>query len=296
MGRDAPELTTHPVGLDTLDALEGLEALCVFIAENERPLVGAAGYVDWRMCGRLSRLLQENFFTGVAGDSLLVATGGAIGIPRVFALGMGRTGPLPRERVDGLLASAAEVLRKAGDPRGGPGAPPGRGPGARGPARGAAPRVHPDVRWRAGGPAGARRGSSPLIPSVASGQGQMGRHVLIVEGSSASRELLVAIVEAVAEIRVMQAASGFEALKLLPRHRFDLIITDLDMPDISGLELINFVKKNPRYRDTPLFVVTADGRDRDRERGLALGAAESLLKPVEHAVLAPLLRRYLRLD
>lgn len=114
MGRDAPELTTHPVGLDTLDALEGLEALCVFIAENERPLVGAAGYVDWRMCGRLSRLLEEAFFTGVAGDSLLVATGGAIGIPRVFALGMGRTGPLPRERVDGLLASAAEVLRKAG--------------------------------------------------------------------------------------------------------------------------------------------------------------------------------------
>lgn len=122
------------------------------------------------------------------------------------------------------------------------------------------------------------------------------RVVLIVEGSSASRELLVALVEAVAEIRVMQAASGFEALKLLPRHRFDLIITDLDMPDISGLELINFVKKNPRYRDTPLFVVIAEGRDRDRDRGLALGAAESLPKPVQHAVLAPLLRRYLRLD
>ena len=53
------------------------------------------------------------------------------------------------------------------------------------------------------------------------------------------------------------------------------------MPDINGLELINFVKKNPNYRDTPLFVVTTEGREQDRARGLALGASEYVVKPFE---------------
>lgn len=111
---EAATITTHPVGLGALDALPALDALCVFVAETERPLVGAAGFVDWRLCGGLSRLLQRAFFTGEAGDSLLLATEGALHIPRVFAVGMGRGGPLTRERLDALLGQAAEILRRAG--------------------------------------------------------------------------------------------------------------------------------------------------------------------------------------
>lgn len=114
MGSEATTVTTHPVGLEALDALPPLDALCVFVAENERPLVGAAGFVDWRLCGALSRLLQSAFFSGEAGDSLLVATEGSLPVPRVFAVGMGRAGPLTREKLDALLVQAAEILRRAG--------------------------------------------------------------------------------------------------------------------------------------------------------------------------------------
>jgi two-component system chemotaxis response regulator CheY len=125
----------------------------------------------------------------------------------------------------------------------------------------------------------------------------MGFNVLIVEDSRASRELLAATVEACAVgVRVIHASGGFEALKLLPRNRFDLIITDLHMPDINGLELINFVKRNPRYRTTPLFIITAEGHPAERERGIALGAAEFLVKPVPTDTLSSLVRRYLRLE
>ena len=120
--------------------------------------------------------------------------------------------------------------------------------------------------------------------------------VLIVEDSELSREFLAATVESLEGVEVVPCASGFEALKLLPRHRFDLIITDLQMPDINGLELINFVKKNPNYRDTPLFVVTTEGRAQDRERGLALGAAEYLVKPLAPGSLEGLVRRYLHIQ
>jgi two-component system, chemotaxis family, chemotaxis protein CheY len=123
----------------------------------------------------------------------------------------------------------------------------------------------------------------------------MGFKVLIVEDSRASRDFLAAAVASFDGVEVVSTASGFEALKLLPRHRFDLIITDIQMPDINGLELINFVKKNPNYRRTPLFIVTAEGREQDRARGLALGASEYLVKPVQVETLAELLRRYLEL-
>jgi two-component system, chemotaxis family, chemotaxis protein CheY len=124
----------------------------------------------------------------------------------------------------------------------------------------------------------------------------MGFKVLIVEDSQASATFIAATVESVPGVDAFTSSSGFEALKLLPRHRFDLIITDINMPDINGLELINFVKKNPNYRETPLFIITTEGRDQDRERGMALGASEYLVKPFEPEHLTGLLRRYLKLS
>jgi two-component system chemotaxis response regulator CheY len=119
--------------------------------------------------------------------------------------------------------------------------------------------------------------------------------VLIVEDSKAAREFIAATVESVSGVEAVTTASGFEALKLLPRHRFDLIITDINMPDINGLELINFVKKNPNYRETPLFIITTEGCEKDRDRGLALGAVEYLVKPFHPQSLEGLLKRYLKL-
>lgn len=119
--------------------------------------------------------------------------------------------------------------------------------------------------------------------------------VLIVEDSRATRELLAAALGELDGVEVHLAVSGFEALKVLPRHRFALIITDINMPDINGLELINFVKKNPHYKETPLFVVTTEGRPQDRDRGLQLGASEYVVKPFEPADISALVRRYLKL-
>jgi two-component system chemotaxis response regulator CheY len=119
--------------------------------------------------------------------------------------------------------------------------------------------------------------------------------VLVVEDSKATRELIAATVEGIGSIEVVTVTSGFEALKVLPRHRFALIVTDINMPDINGLELINFVKKNPHYKDVPLFVVTTEGRTQDRERGLQLGASEYVIKPFEPSLLSALVKKYLKL-
>ncbi len=62
-------LTTHELGFEVLDGIDGVDSLCLFVSEDERPLKGAAGYVDWRMCGALSQIVSNAFFTGARKDS-----------------------------------------------------------------------------------------------------------------------------------------------------------------------------------------------------------------------------------
>jgi two-component system chemotaxis response regulator CheY len=107
--------------------------------------------------------------------------------------------------------------------------------------------------------------------------------ILVVEDSSSMRAYLATIIEggaeAFSELEIVEAATGFEALKTLPHHKFDAILTDINMPDINGLELVSFVKNNAAYRSIPLVIVSTEGSERDRDKGLQLGADAYLVKP-----------------
>jgi two-component system chemotaxis response regulator CheY len=84
---------------------------------------------------------------------------------------------------------------------------------------------------------------------------------------------------AVGPIEVTEATSGFDAMRLLPRTRFDLIVTDINMPDVNGLELIHFIRKSAQYRSTPLVIISTQATERDVERGKKLGADAFVPKP-----------------
>ncbi len=105
------------------------------------------------------------------------------------------------------------------------------------------------------------------------------KNVLIVEDSKAIRSMIRAALEGVGDFFAIEAGNGFEALKTLPTRPFDLIITDINMPDINGLELIGFVKSNPAYRNIPLIIVSTEKSEEDKKRGLALGASGYVAKP-----------------
>ena len=108
------------------------------------------------------------------------------------------------------------------------------------------------------------------------------KRILIVEDSPTMRALLNSALEGLEiPVKITEASSGFEALRCLPREPFDLIVTDINMPDINGLELVSFAKSNNAYRSIPLIIVSTEGADRDRERGLELGADAYLVKPFE---------------
>ena len=86
-------------------------------------------------------------------------------------------------------------------------------------------------------------------------------------------------------VKIVEAGSGFEALRFLPREDFDLVITDINMPDINGLELVSFIKNSEKYSSIPLIIVSTEGSERDRDKGLGLGADAYLVKPFDPEVL-----------
>lgn len=121
----------------------------------------------------------------------------------------------------------------------------------------------------------------------------MSKKILIAEDSQTMRSLIASTISVMGGYELIEAANGFEALRILPREKVDLVITDINMPDINGLELISFIKNNPNYKETPLFIISTEGSEKDREKGLSLGADAYLVKPFNPEELQALIRKYL---
>ena len=117
--------------------------------------------------------------------------------------------------------------------------------------------------------------------------------ILIADDSATMRAMLVSTIESLGDYRIVEAASGFEALRLLPREKVDLILTDINMPDINGLELISYLRNNLNYKEIPVIIISTEGSQKDIDKGKLLGANEYLIKPIDHTRLQALLTLYL---
>ena len=102
---------------------------------------------------------------------------------------------------------------------------------------------------------------------------------LIVDDSKVMREMVIACLRACEDLTFTQAASGLEALERLSLRRFDVVVLDLNMPDIGGYEVIEFVRGQDRLRALPILVVTTRGDEGSRARALAAGATRFMTKP-----------------
>jgi len=120
--------------------------------------------------------------------------------------------------------------------------------------------------------------------------------ILVVEDSASMRSYVSTIIEGDADLEIVEASTGFEALKTLPHHKFDAIVTDINMPDINGLELVSFLKNHPVYRVIPILIISTESADADRQRAAALGAEEYVCKPFEASELMAKLRRLLEVS
>jgi two-component system sensor histidine kinase and response regulator WspE len=97
------------------------------------------------------------------------------------------------------------------------------------------------------------------------------RRVLVVDDSPLTRELLVQLLESVG-YHIIQAVDGAQAMEVLAREAVDIVVTDLEMPNVDGLELTRRLKSHATFRSLPVVIVTTRGSETDRRRGMEAGA------------------------
>lgn len=110
--------------------------------------------------------------------------------------------------------------------------------------------------------------------------------ILVVDDSPTMRRMIIASLRTLAETRFHEAASGLEALEYLALSQIDLIVLDLNMPDMHGLEVVRFVRSHKLCSHTPIIILTTRGDEASRSEALAIGASVYLTKPFLPHVLA----------
>ena len=105
--------------------------------------------------------------------------------------------------------------------------------------------------------------------------------ILIIEDSPTMRQLIAFALKRLHGVRIVEAHDGVDGLKKLSADKFDLILTDINMPVMDGLKLVSLVRSDANYRTTPIVVITTEGAQEDRDRALALGANDYITKPIQ---------------
>jgi two-component system chemotaxis response regulator CheY len=111
--------------------------------------------------------------------------------------------------------------------------------------------------------------------------------VLIVDDSPTIRRMVrAALAELQADRQLVEAASGLEAIERLAVGSVELMVLDLNMPDLHGLEVLAFVRGQQKYRDVPILVLTTRGDDVHRTAAMQAGATAFMTKPFVPQALA----------
>ena len=102
--------------------------------------------------------------------------------------------------------------------------------------------------------------------------------ILVVDDSSTVRKLIINILQK-ENYETVEAVDGVDALEKLSQGDIDLVVADLNMPRMNGLELIKTIRQDPLYTDIPIVMLTTEGSEEDKKRGFEAGANVYMVKP-----------------
>ncbi|PZA06888.1 MULTISPECIES: response regulator [unclassified Meiothermus] len=141
-------------------------------------------------------------------------------------------------------------------------------------------------------PGGLRRVEAPRWSAAMAGSTstplERGLKILLADDSLSIRRVVGQMLTRWGH-RVHTAGDGYEALELLQDNRYDVVITDLEMPRVNGFELLDEVRRRPDLRETPVFVLTSRAGEKHQALASELGASGYLTKPLEEVKLKSLL-------
>ena len=135
-----------------------------------------------------------------------------------------------------------------------------------------------------------------MVPRAVSEASRPELHALVVEDSPMMRQLLVFALARVPGLRIAEADDGVDALRKLAGQRFDIILTDINMPIMDGLKLVRRVRADAAHKDVPIVIVTTESAEEDRKRAMALGANAYVTKPIQAPRILEVVRELLKLE
>jgi two-component system chemotaxis response regulator CheY len=100
----------------------------------------------------------------------------------------------------------------------------------------------------------------------------------------------------VRNLRVAEADDGVDGLRKLASARYDIIVTDINMPIMDGLKLVKRVRSDPIHQDTPIVIITTEGSQEDRQRALQLGANAYITKPIQAPQVIATVKELLKIE
>jgi two-component system, chemotaxis family, chemotaxis protein CheY len=121
----------------------------------------------------------------------------------------------------------------------------------------------------------------------------MAKVILTVDDSRSIRQM-VSFTLTQAGYQVVEAVDGKDALDKLTVTSVDMVITDLNMPNVNGIELITLVRKQPKYKFIPILMLTTESQDAIKQQGKAAGATGWIVKPFNATQLVDVVKKVLR--
>lgn len=107
------------------------------------------------------------------------------------------------------------------------------------------------------------------------------KNLLIVDDSRMVRKIISVNLKGEKHLKIYEASSGLEGLDKLMDAQIDLIFTDINMPNMDGLEFIKRCKEDAMFKEIPIIVISTEDGVEDRKRAMELGAAGFVSKPLE---------------
>ena len=117
--------------------------------------------------------------------------------------------------------------------------------------------------------------------------------ILIVDDSKTTQMLVIQALRSLPGAEFLSAGNGREALAILGMAEVDLVVSDVNMPEMDGIELVREVRRTKSAAELPILLVTAKADDRAMGEGMALGANACVLKPLSRQELVTVAQRLL---
>ena len=119
--------------------------------------------------------------------------------------------------------------------------------------------------------------------------------IIIVEDEPDTAEMFAEMLR-LNGYRVLTTYGGTAAIALISKEKVDAVVLDLMMPDLSGLEVLSYMRRDPRLARVPVMIVSAKGLPADVRQGLQAGASIYLTKPVAYQDFIDALEKALQMD